>query len=84
MFHFTALTLFLGFILLALAIVGGVVLLVARLLRPGASRAGDPADEARTMQELYQGLNRMERRVEALETLLLEQERQRKEDRSEP
>jgi phage shock protein B len=37
------------------------------------------AEETRLMQEIYQGLARMEERVEALETLLLD--RQRKEGR---
>ncbi|MBI3245582.1 MAG: phage-shock protein [Deltaproteobacteria bacterium] len=37
------------------------------------------ADEAKTMQELYQGLSRMEERIEALEAILFE--RQRKEER---
>ncbi len=32
------------------------------------------ADEAKPMQELYQGLVHMERRIEALETLLLDRE----------
>lgn len=33
------------------------------------------ADEARVMQEIHQGLERMEKRVETLETLLCERER---------
>lgn len=37
------------------------------------------AEEAKTMQELYQGLSRMEERIEALEAILFE--RQRKEER---
>jgi phage shock protein B len=37
------------------------------------------AEETRLMQEIYQGLSRMEERVEALETLLFD--RQRKEGR---
>ncbi len=38
-----------------------------------------PADEAKMMQELYQGLSRMEERIEALEAILFE--RQRKDER---
>jgi hypothetical protein len=45
----------------------------------GKSPARD-ADEVRLMQELNQGLHKMESRIEALETLLLEGER--KGDRS--
>jgi phage shock protein B len=33
------------------------------------------AEETKLIQEIYQGLSRMEERVEALETLLLERER---------
>ena len=38
-------------------------------------------DEAKHIQEIYQGLTRMEERVEALETLILDRERERKENR---
>ena len=38
-----------------------------------------PADEAKIVQELYQGLTRMEERIEALEAIL--SERQRKDER---
>ena len=36
---------------------------------------GRAEEETKLMQELYQGLTRMEERVEALETLLLDRER---------
>lgn len=36
----------------------------------------DQADETKLMQELHQGLVRMESRIESLETLLFERERQ--------
>ena len=48
------------------------LLIVRRLL--GRSRREDPkvtAEEARLMQEIHRGLNRMDQRIESLETLLL-------------
>jgi phage shock protein B len=66
-----------GGIVLALAIVGSTILMVAKIIKGGFSREGRDrqTEEARMIQQIYQGLSRMEERVEALETLLLEQER---------
>jgi phage shock protein B len=63
-----------GGIVLALAIVGSTILMVIKILREGLSRKGRrlEADETRMIQEIYQGLLRMEERVEALETILLD------------
>jgi len=62
--------------------VAGVVLIKAlRVVTGTPSRRQQKRlldDEAKQMQELYQGLVLMERRIEALETLLLD--RERKED----
>ena len=62
--------------------VAGVVLLKALRIVFGAPSQRQQKqrldDETRQMQELYQGLVAMERRIEALETLLLD--RERKED----
>ena len=66
--------------IVALAIVCGAVLLTVRMIK-GKGSQGDrqqEAEEARTIQEIYQGLSRMEERVEALETILLDRA---KEDR---
>ncbi len=46
---------------------------IVRLLGGGRYKAAS-ADESRLIQELYHGFERMERRVEALETLLLDQD----------
>lgn len=73
----------LGFIfiggLLLLAVVCGVVVMIVRMIRGGSSSGEtiDQSEEARMIQEIYQGLSRMEQRVDALETILLE--RQKKE-----
>ena len=63
-----------GSILLALAIIPGAIILAIKFFRGGQS-AGDQAEEAKMIQEIYTGLSRMEERVEALETILLDREK---------
>ncbi len=68
-----------GSILFALAIIPGAILLAIKFFRGGQS-AGDQTEETKMIQEIYTALSRMEERVEALETILLDQEgRKRKE-----
>jgi phage shock protein B len=69
-----------GGLVLALAIIGSTILMGIRIVKGGVSRKGqaDQAGETRMIQELYQGLSRMEERVDALETILLDQERKGK------
>jgi len=55
----------------------GVIFLVALWLLKGNSKGQSKetnADEARMIQEIYHGLIKMEERVEALETLLLDKQ----------
>jgi phage shock protein B len=63
-----------GGIILALALVCGSVLLVVRLLRGGWSGEGrkDRTEESGTIQDIFQGVEKMEKRVEALETIILD------------
>jgi len=63
-----------GSFVLALAIVGGTILAIVRGRRQGWSRKSreTEAEDARLMQDIYQGLARMEKRVEALETILMD------------
>jgi len=63
-------------IILILSIICGTILAAIKL-RGGISRKErqHSAEEAEMVQELYQGLARMEERTEALETLLLDKER---------
>ena len=62
---------------LALAIIGSTILMAIKILKGGLSRSGkrSETEEARTIQEIYQGLSRMEHRVEALETIILDREK---------
>jgi phage shock protein B len=66
-----------GCIVLALAIIGSTVLMAIKILKGGVSRKGQQfqAEEARMIQEIYQGLSRLEERAEALETIIIDSER---------
>ena len=72
-----------GSIVLVLAVIGSTILMGLKILKGGVSQKGQKSqsDEARIIQEIYQGLARMEERVESLETILLERERSGKEQR---
>ncbi|MEE4265039.1 MAG: phage-shock protein [Desulfobacteraceae bacterium] len=61
-----------GSFVLIPAVIGGTILLSIKLLKGGTSRK-DHAEDSKIFQEIYQGLSRMEKRVEALETILLDQ-----------
>jgi phage shock protein B len=61
-----------------IAIIGGVLITIVKILKSDG-RGNDQlsAEEAKILQELQRGLDRMERRVEALETILTEHNRRR-------
>ena len=63
-----------GGTVLCLAIIGSTILMAIKIIKGGASRKGQQyqADEAKIIQEIYQGLLKMEQRVEALETIILD------------
>lgn len=65
-----------GSIVFALAIIPGTILLAIKFFR-GGQDPGDQAEEAKMIQEIYKSLSRMEERVEALETILLDHEKQK-------
>ena len=69
-----------GGVVLALAIIGSTILIGIRIVKGGVSRKGQAyqADETRVIQEIYQGLSKMEERIDALETILLDRERKGK------
>ncbi len=66
-----------GGTILVLAIIGSTVLMGIKLLKGGTSRSNQKiqSDEARIIQEIYQGLSQMEKRIETLETLILDHEK---------
>lgn len=66
-----------GFIILALALVVGIIVFTIKIIKGGVSR-GDREQqnmEAKMVQDIYQGLRQMEERVETLETLLMDQDK---------
>jgi len=71
------LALIFGGSVLVLAIIGSTILMAIKILKDGISRKGQKsqAEEARMIQEIYQGLLRIEERVDALETIILDHER---------
>ena len=66
-----------GSIVLALAIIGSTILMAIRIIKGGVTKKQQArqAEEARTIQEMFQQLSRMEKRIEALETILLDQQK---------
>ena len=71
----------LGATVLALAIIGSTIVMAIKIFKGEDSPRGKKirADEAKMIQEIYQGLARMEQRVEALETIIIDKEKDRKE-----
>ena len=68
-----------GGIVLALAIIGSTILMGLKIIKGETNPKSrkTQTDEAKTIQEIYQGMTRMEKRVEALETILMEREKER-------
>lgn len=69
-----------GMIVLVVAVICSTILIGLKIIKGGVSPKGQKnhANEARIIQEIYQGLARMEERVESLETILMEMEKMRK------
>ncbi len=66
-------------LVLSLAVVGGTILMTIRLRQGGLSKKDreQQMNEAEMIQEIYSGLSKMEKRIDALETILMD--RQQKE-----
>ncbi|MEJ2098040.1 MAG: phage-shock protein [Deltaproteobacteria bacterium] len=63
-----------GSIVIAIAIISGTILLSMKWRHGAVSRKGRErqAEEASMIQEIYNGLSKMEQRVESLETILMD------------
>jgi hypothetical protein len=61
-------------LVLSLAVVGGTILMSIRLRHGGLSKKGRQQEvaEAEMIQEIYSGLSRMEKRIDTLETILMD------------
>ena len=68
-------------LVLSLAVVGGTILMSIRLRHGGLSKKDrqQEGDEAEMIQEIYSGLSRMEQRIDALETILMDRSGKEKE-----
>ena len=66
-----------GGAIIILTIIGSTILMGIKILKGGVSRKGQRImdDEARMIQEIYTNMSKMEERVEALETLILDRDR---------
>ena len=66
-----------GGIILALTIIGSTILMAIKIRKDGGSRKSRQIEtnETRMIQEIHQSLSKMEKRVESLETIILERER---------
>lgn len=64
-----------GGVVLGLVVIGSTILMGIKILKGDMSRKGQrlQSEEARILQEIHQGLERMENRLEALETILFDQ-----------
>ena len=62
-----------GGLILCLAILGGTILMGIKIKKGGLSRKDQRSqtEDTRMIQEIYQGLESMEKRIESLETIIL-------------
>ena len=65
--------------ILALAVIGGTILMAIKLIKGGVSKKDqtEMAHEAKMMQEIYQGLSQLEERLDSLETILFDREKRK-------
>jgi phage shock protein B len=63
-------------LVLSLAVVGGTILMSIRLRQGGLSKKDreQQMNEAEMIQEIYNGLSNMEKRIDALETILMDRQ----------
>ncbi len=66
-----------GLIILAIAAIGAIILFSIKIIKGGFSHKDrqQQSTETKMVQDIYQGLRKMETRVESLETLLMDQDR---------
>lgn len=61
-----------GSIVALAALICGTILIVLKTRSRNHTTGAGDVDEAKIIQEIYQGLNRMEERIESLETILMD------------
>ena len=80
--HPGSLAIFLIFGFPFLVVGGFFVIWALKIIQGGSAKKNDKlqAEETKIIQEIHQGLSRMEERIEALETILLDPERPHRKD----
>lgn len=70
-----------GFVALVLVLLAGTAVAIVKIIKSKSARQNEAQsmEETKTIQELHQGLTRMETRIDALETILLEKEARKEE-----
>ena len=65
------------FVLAITALSGGILIGIIKVLKGNSGKKGQEkqTEQARIIQELYHGLRSMEKRIESLETILLDKHR---------
>ncbi|MFO7723990.1 MAG: hypothetical protein R6V45_00455 [Oceanipulchritudo sp.] len=68
---------FIVFIVVGLPVMAGTLIALARILKgqsggKGGKRSGSDREEAEIMQEINRSVSRLEKRIDALETIVLE------------
>ena len=65
------------FVLSVIALAGGFLVWMVKILKgnSGGKNKDQRSEQARLIQELYQGLRKMEKRVDSLETIMLDKHR---------
>lgn len=73
---------FFASLVLALAAIGGTIFVVIKLIRDGLSRKDQDvlSEETRMIQDIYRGMEKMETRVETLETILLDRNHRKEQE----
>ena len=61
-----------GSIVALAALICGTVLIIIKIRSNRGPQGANDNEEAKVIQEIYQGLTKMEKRIESLETILME------------
>jgi phage shock protein B len=72
MFSFVIVCIVFGSIVALAALICGTILIIVKSRRDHGPRGGLDQEETKIVQEVYRSLERMEARIEALETILAE------------
>ena len=64
-----------GSLLALAALICGTILMIIKTRNSRITGGKSQAEEAMVIQEIYQGLNKMEKRIESLETILMDSQK---------